>query len=269
MKFIFKNRFADNLKPQKEIHMAKFKIGDKVKVVKSNSHSSKDVGAVGVIVPKLTEGERGWRCNYTFDYLVDFGEKKSFTLWGKGETCRFYDDENLELVKEAPVHNWKVVILPNGETTKALYYENGKIVKTEEVKRYFKDKYSPISAVHAVVNKLFPTKLNDEKKPKVSFDWDGFIHSKFFVRFACEKDFKNFLKLCEKKGLKWNKGEKATEFGTWEKNKTLLHGNFGIPLFKMFGIREGLSEGTETEDFVEVPTVGKVPVIDYDPKGVN
>lgn len=50
--------------------------------------------------------------------------------------------------------NWKLVIIPDGDTTKGLYYENGKVTKTVEVKRYFKDEYDANAAIKAISEKL-------------------------------------------------------------------------------------------------------------------
>ena len=179
-------------KPEKVKHMAKFKVGDKVKVVESNYGKGTDLGAVGTVAANL-EGA----------YIVDFHNVREFT-WakidgGKG-TGRIYKESEIALVKETPVHNWKVLILPDGDKTTALYYENGKVVKTEEVKRYFKDEYSVMNAVEAVTNKLFNN----------GFNWDGFMKTEFTVRFHKESDYDNFLKQCDERGIIWGGGQKAS-----------------------------------------------------------
>lgn len=248
--------------------MAKFKIGDKVKVIKSNAPSERDFGLIGTIVKKPKEGEYGSANNSTYDYFVDFGEKKSFTPYGKGQSCRFYCTDNLELVEEAPAQNWKLVILPNGDTTKGIFYQNGKVEKTVEVKRYFKDEYSPKAAVYAIFNKLFgkcnekkPEGKCDEKKPE--FTWDKFIKGRVIARFGNAKDFKNFLKECEKRGLKWASGHKATEFKVrWCENITLAHNiRFEGTLAEFLDLK-GLMKGTCKEDFEEI-NEKKIPVIDW------
>ena len=258
------NRLADQPKAAERKDMAKFKIGDKVKVIESNRYwcEHDDLGAIGTIVKKLDADEEGSEHNNNFDYLVDFGEKKSFTLFGKKETCRFYDEDELELV-EAPAQNWKLVIIPEGDTTKGIFYQNGKVEKTVEVKRYFKDEYSPKAAVYAIFDKLFGK--SDEKKPekKPEFPWDKFIQGRVIARFGSEKDFKNFLKECEKHGLKWNTGHKPTEWGDWCENRTLAHNAFpkNHPLIKLYDLSH-LSQGKCTEKYEEIGR-RKIPVIDW------
>lgn len=249
--------------------MAKFKIEDKVKVVKSNrEHSEDDLGAIGTIVKKPNVIELGSANNPFYDYFVDFGEKKSFTLYGERASCRFYNENELELVEEAPAQNWKLVILPNGDTTNGIFYQNGKVEKTVEVKRYFKDEYSPKAAVYAIFNKLFGK--CEEKKPegkcdekKFEFPWDKFIRGEVAARFGNAKDFKNFLKKCEKLGLEWNHGEKPTKFGDWCENRTLVHNAFpkNHPFVKLFDLNH-LSQGKCAENYENLAG-RKIPVIDW------
>lgn len=265
------NRLADQPKAAERKDMAKFKNGDKVKVIKSNrltEYNMDDLNAVGIIVEKPNIGEDGYSCNENYDYFVDFGEKKSFTLFGKNETCRFYDEDELELVEEAPAQNWKLVVLPNGDTTKGIFYQNGKVEKTVEVKRYFKDEYSPKAAVYAVFDKLFVGMgkwKHDEEKPekKPEFPWDKFIQGRVIARFGSEKDFKKFLKECEKRGLKWNCGEKPTKFGDWCENRTLAHNVFpkNNPLVKRLDLNH-LCQGECAEKHEEIER-RKIPVIDW------
>lgn len=70
-----------------------------------------------------------------------------------GVFWNFYD-KTLEPVYEAKNHDWKIVILPDGETTTAKLIKGGKTVKEATVKRYSKDKYSISDAAKFAVEKL-------------------------------------------------------------------------------------------------------------------
>lgn len=83
---------------------AKFKVGDKVRVIKSEFDSADDKGLVGVIKKLATDK--------LYDCLVEFDKKYRFThsggLYdGKG-VYRWYWFSQLELVEEKPKHRFKV-----------------------------------------------------------------------------------------------------------------------------------------------------------------
>lgn len=98
--------------------------------------------------------------------------------------------------------NWKLVIIPKGDDTTGLYYENGNLVKNVKVRRYYKDEYSPEAAVKAILNCVFG---------KSEFDWNAFKNHKVSVRLTSPKAYENFMNSCEKEGLRWASGEKPTE----------------------------------------------------------
>jgi hypothetical protein len=98
--------------------------------------------------------------------------------------------------------NWKLVIIPNGDDTTGLYYENGNLAKKVKVRRYHEDEYSPEAAVNAIVKSVF--------NQKSEFNWDAFKNHKLSVRVKSPKDYENFLKCCEKEGLTWASGNKPT-----------------------------------------------------------
>jgi hypothetical protein len=253
--------------------MAKFKIGDKVRVIKSNrpgSYYGDDLNAMGTVVniEKRISGK-----SY---YVVDFGEEKKFT-WKTMKTGkksgRLYFEDEIALVAETRTQNWKIVIVPDGDKTTALYYENGKIAKKAEVKRYFKDEYSADAAVRALLEKLdLPCKVAKKSAETLGFDWKKFIDGDLVVRFSCEEDYVEFLKQCGKRGLIWNHGEKPTKFVDWKKNRTIAHNPFkheklaAHALGELFGIDfKHLSMG-ETEGDFEMFTTRKVPVVDWKPE---
>ena len=100
----------------------KFKIGDRVKVVKSNYCTGEDKGLIGTVV------WLGW------DYIVEFDKAYYFTH-SCGGVCpnlngRFYDDDELELVS----YEWKIIITTNGRETLARLYENDKVIKSATAK---------------------------------------------------------------------------------------------------------------------------------------
>lgn len=83
---------------------AKFKVGDKVRVVKSEFDSADDKGLVGVIKKVATDK--------IYDYLVEFDKKYHFThsggLFDGKSVYRWYWFSQLELVEEKPKHRFKV-----------------------------------------------------------------------------------------------------------------------------------------------------------------
>lgn len=90
-------------------------------------------------------------------YTVDLGvELSGYThngdIKGHAETCRYYGAYQLKDAKDN--HDWKVVIIPKGDTTLLRLYENNKVVKTEQVRRYVDDEYDKNVAIREVVNKL-------------------------------------------------------------------------------------------------------------------
>lgn len=84
----------------------------------------------------------------------------------------FENDIFFEKVEYENTKNWKVLIIPDkNDTEKTIlkYYENGKIVKEESVRRFREDTYHSFDAIKAVVEKTFPKKIgiSEEKKTKL------------------------------------------------------------------------------------------------------
>lgn len=66
-------------------------------------------------------------------------------------------------------HDWKLVIIPDGNETKAMYYKDGKFVEKVTCRKHPDDEYSEKVACETLINRLFgeDTKDNYEKdEPK-------------------------------------------------------------------------------------------------------
>ena len=66
-------------------------------------------------------------------------------------------------------HDWKLVIIPDGNETKAMYYKDGKFVEKVTCRKHPDDEYSEKVACETLINRLFgeDTKDNSEKdEPK-------------------------------------------------------------------------------------------------------
>lgn len=117
----------------------KFKIGDKVKVVKGNTVGEMDNGLVGVIV-KPKSDPQPWK------WEVNFSENHSFTHSGSqhdGKSCyRYYNDENLELVTESTTKH-----KPGDWVTVRSRLETGKFYRMA-------DKSNPMTVNEQMLNKF-------------------------------------------------------------------------------------------------------------------
>lgn len=57
-------------------------------------------------------------------------------------------------------HDWKLVIIPDGDETKAMYYKDGKFVEKVTCRKHPDDEYSEKVACETLINRLF----GEEKK---------------------------------------------------------------------------------------------------------
>lgn len=127
------------------------------------------VVGVGVVCGKNIEGKIGTVfSNATSSFGVIFDEDiGGHELGGNCDLGHgwYVSPENLNLCvndKEEP-HNWKVVIIPNGNETKGMLYNGNKIVKKVTTKKHPNDRYSEEVACETVIKRLFEV----EKKPKI------------------------------------------------------------------------------------------------------
>ena len=135
--------------------MAKFKVGDRVRVISVGCRRIIEVGDAGTI--------KG--CSALGDYAVEFDRQSSYFIQCDGLTKRdrglWVSPENLELIEETPTREFKLIITSSGDTTTAKLIHGKDISKEATVTRYSKDEYSEKAAVEAVVKKIFG---EDEKK---------------------------------------------------------------------------------------------------------
>lgn len=190
--------------------MAKFKVGDKVKILDGS---------------KIKDYEGSW---------VDSMEKyinKVFTIrmidekngteprYLMKEIPYIWDERGLELItKQESKH--KIVITNNGKTTIAALYDGKKRIKNAKAvcapNNEFNFEYGASLALDrltgfirgSVDQTLDKTLYSDFEE--VKFDWDGFKAGKFNV-IVNRKNIDHFLKECDEHKIKWTT-VKATKF---------------------------------------------------------
>lgn len=136
--------------------MAKFKVGDRVRVISVGCRKIIEVGDAGTI--------KG--CSALGNYAVEFDRQSSYFIRCDGLTKRdrglWESPEHLELIEDKPTREFKLIITSKGDTTTAkLIHGERTVVKEATVTRYSKDEYSEKAAVEAVTKKIFS---EDEKK---------------------------------------------------------------------------------------------------------
>lgn len=144
--------------------MAKFKVGDRVRVIDDIGTRCK-IGDTGTIMKYLHKGILGDCYAVQMDkrekYLHDCG---GYVRNGYGQ---FLWDSNIKLIEEKPTREFKLIITSKGDTTTAkLIHGERTVVKEATVTRYSKDEYSEKAAVEAVVKKIFAEVEKKEEKPK-------------------------------------------------------------------------------------------------------
>lgn len=145
--------------------MAKFKVGDRVRIISTGYRTIIKIGDTGTV--------KG--CSALGDYVVEFDRKSSSFTRCDGLTKRdrglWISPEMLELIEEKPTREFKLIITSKGDTTTAkLIHGERTVVKEATVTRYSKDEYSEKAAVEAVVEKIFG---EDEKKNEANKPYTG------------------------------------------------------------------------------------------------
>ena len=134
----------------------KFKIGDRV-VLKKDYCDAK-AGMKGVI-----KGCDEYRCAVEFDNDFDGGHGcAGLTNPDRGH----YIDPNV--LKKEPSHAFTLVITSKGDHTDAKLIHGKHTDKWVWVDSYKEDEYSEVAAIHAVIDKMFPSgaPVPAEEKPK-------------------------------------------------------------------------------------------------------
>lgn len=170
--------------------MTKFKVGDKVKIVGATGYRAKYNGNIEVI--------RYINPNHD-NQKAHYGIEGSFWI--------FYETE-LEPAK--PVRQ-SIHIYHDGKTTTARLCEGKEVVKTATAICHPDDEFDFEIGAELAFGRLF----GKEPTVKPSIDWDAFKQGKLAVHCDTEEKATAFLKECEREGLKWAGGEKATAYSLW------------------------------------------------------
>lgn len=136
---------------RKEDNMTKFKVGDRVKIVR-NDYLTCEIGDTGTI--RAYDSGAG--------YAVEFDIPRYSYHGCRGLTkpgCGYWAwEKNIELIKpteEKPTREFKLIITSKGDTTTAKLIHGKDVEKEATVSRYSKDEYSEKAAVEAVTKKIF------------------------------------------------------------------------------------------------------------------
>lgn len=133
--------------------MAKFKVGDRVRII-DDKYTNCKVGDIGTIKGIRLCGILPYALELDHDMESGFHSCDGYTKDNRGQwVC----SDNIELIKP----EFKLVIISKGDKTKAKLYRGESLEKEIEVNRYHKDEYSEKAAVEAVTKKIFS---EDEKK---------------------------------------------------------------------------------------------------------
>lgn len=137
---------------RKEDNMAKFKVGDRVRII-DDKYTNCKVGDIGTIKGIRLCGALPYAFELDHDMEGGFHSCDGHTNVNRGQwVC----SDNIELIKP----EFKLVIISKGDKTKAKLYRGESLEKEIEVNRYHKDEYSEKAAVEAVTKKIFG---DDEK----------------------------------------------------------------------------------------------------------
>ena len=140
-----------------------FKKGDRVKLLQNVDYAKK--GMIGTCMVDYSEDEFGYKFIFVeFDNDFDGGHGcAGLTNPDRGH----YIDPNV-LKKIEPSHAFTLVITSKGDHTDAKLIHGKHTDKWVWVDRYKEDEYSEVAAIHAVIDKMFPSgaPVPAEEKPK-------------------------------------------------------------------------------------------------------
>lgn len=145
--------------------MAKYKVGDRVRVV-NDEGTFAEKGECGTIISVKT------RSLYDYAVRMDKACKAYHDCCGKTKNHygQWLSDKNIELIcSRAPKnaeHEFKVIITSKGDTTTAKLMHGKEVAREVKVNRYYKDEYSEEAAIAAIMDKLFPLVLPKEQPKK-------------------------------------------------------------------------------------------------------
>lgn len=137
--------------------MAKFKVGDRVKIVR-NDYLNCEIGDTGTIM--AYNSGAGYAMEFDIPRPYYHG-CRGLTTPGHGQWALEENIELIEPIKDKPTREFKLIITSSGDTTTAKLIHGKDVAKEATVTRYSKDEYSEKAAVEAVTKKIFG---EDEKK---------------------------------------------------------------------------------------------------------
>lgn len=146
--------------------MAKFKIGDRVKIV-CNDYLTCEIGDTGTI--RAYDSGVGYAVEFDIPRYSYHG-CRGLTKPGHGQ---WVVEKNIKLIKpieDKPTREFKLIITSKGDTTTAKLIHGKDVTKEATVTRYSTDEYSEKAAVEAVVEKIFD---KDEKKNEANKPYTG------------------------------------------------------------------------------------------------
>lgn len=138
--------------------MAKFKVGDRVKIVR-NDYLKCEIGDTGMIMA-YNRGGAGYAVEFDIP-RPSYHDCSGLTTPGHGQWAWEENIELIEPIKDKPTREFKLIITSKGDTTTAKLIHGKDVAKEATVTRYSKDEYGEKSAVEAVTKKIFG---EDEKK---------------------------------------------------------------------------------------------------------
>ena len=188
--------------------MAKFKVGDKVKILDgskipsytggwNNRHMGRHVGEVH----EITDVHERWGGPHAA-YELDIGGICNHCKW---------DERALELVTTK-----KIVITTDGKITTATLYDGKQKIKSAEAKCAPSDTFDFNYGASLALSRLSDDKSINEEVIEKKSQMDRFIDGKVCLEVPEGKTM-DFLKECERVNLRWASGHKATQCGKHKK----------------------------------------------------
>lgn len=160
--------------------MAKIKVGDRIELISKIHFTHACIGDKGRVVSTNS--------NIVGDtmYGVQMDVKRPFYHSCNGKVADGYGqylwESCIKLIEETPTREFKLIITSKGDTTTAKLIHGKDVEKEATVSRYSKDEYSEKAAVEAVVDKIFEKKVDwfNGKVVCVAYSGDGFTKGKIY-----------------------------------------------------------------------------------------
>lgn len=157
--------------------MAKFKIGDRVKIVVDGFTVPR--GTTGVIKCFSKDAHKEEKdIAIELDRPISFHNCGGKTKYGRGW---WVEERDIELIKTAEPE-FKLIITSSGDVTTVKLIHGKDVTKETTVTRYSTDEYSEKAAVEAVMKKIFEKKVDwfNGKVVCVAYSGDGFTKGKIY-----------------------------------------------------------------------------------------